>query len=44
MKAFSQEIQFPEEMASGYKVFIRGLNNEALISLIKVTKGEKVWW
>jgi len=44
MSAFSQQIQFPEEMAPGYKVFIRGLNNEALISLIDVAKGEKVWW
>jgi len=31
-------------MAPGYRVFVRGLNNEALLSLIEVEKGKKVWW
>jgi len=44
LSAFSHQIQFPPEIAPEYKIFIRNPNNDALLDLFKVYKGEKAWW
>jgi len=44
MAAFAKEIEFPPEIAPGYRVFIRNVNNVAAIDLIKSHRGELIWW
>jgi hypothetical protein len=44
LTAFAQQIQFPPEIAPGYRVFIRDHTSDALLDLLKVHKREMVWW
>jgi hypothetical protein len=44
MNAFAAEIRLPAEIAPGYRVFVRGENGEAMIDLLRVARGESVWW
>jgi hypothetical protein len=44
MAAFASEIQFPPEIAPGYRVFVRGTNSNAIIELLKSHRGESAWW
>jgi hypothetical protein len=44
MAAFARQIQFPPEIAPEYHVFIRDNTSDALLDLLKVHKGELVWW
>lgn len=42
--AFSRQIQLPEEIAPGYRVFIRGPYNEALTWMQSVHDRASPWW
>lgn len=44
MAAFGKEIEFPPEIAPGYHVFVRGVNNDAVIDLLRCHRGELIWW
>lgn len=42
--AFASQLQLPEEIAPGYRVFIRDHTRSAFLDLQKVRNGELVWW
>jgi len=42
--AFATEVQFPPEIAPGYRIFVRGNNSDTLIDLLKYQRNELVWW
>lgn len=44
MLAFARTIMLPEEIAPGYRVFIRDPANRAIIRLGSVAEGKIVWW
>ena len=44
MGAFAKQVQFPPEIAPGYRVFVRGTNSDAIIDLLKCQRDELVWW
>lgn len=44
MTAFGKELTFPSEVAPGYRVFVRGPHNEALIWMLEVEAGGSGWW
>ncbi|WP_437304842.1 hypothetical protein [Sorangium sp. So ce388] len=44
MLAFAREIVLPPEIAPGYRVFIRGPHNDALIWMQEVANGASPWW
>lgn len=44
MAVFSTQIRLPQEVAPEYHVFVRDPNNKAFIDLLKVQRGELVWW
>jgi hypothetical protein len=44
MGAFASLIPLPEELAPGYRVFVRGPNNDALIEVLEIHEGKSPWW
>lgn len=44
MSSLSNVIRFPEPLAPGYRVFSRTQHNDALLTALRVTKGELAWW
>jgi len=44
MSAFASLISLPEELAPGYRVFVRGPNNDSLIEVLKIQDGASPWW
>jgi hypothetical protein len=44
LDAFAKQVVFPEPMAPGFHVFIRGPHNAALASLLAVADGASPWW
>jgi|BarGraIncu00431A_1022009.scaffolds.fasta_scaffold18491_2 hypothetical protein len=44
MTAFANQVQFPPEIAPGYRVYVRGTNSDAIIDLLRSHRGESVWW
>lgn len=44
MSAFASLISLPEELAPGYRVFVRGPNNDALIQALEIQHGASPWW
>ena len=44
MFSLASAIPFPEEIAPGYRVFIRDPSNEAFLRLLNVATGNLVWW
>ena len=44
MTAFASQIEFPPEIAPGYRVFVRGVNSDVIGDLIRCHRGEMVWW
>jgi hypothetical protein len=44
MNAFASLIPLPEQLAPGYRVFVRGPNNEALIEVLEIHNGTSPWW
>lgn len=44
LNAFAATIQFPPEIAPGYRVFIRGPYGECLASVLRVRSGASPWW
>jgi hypothetical protein len=44
MAAFASLISLPEELVPGYRVFVRGSNNAALIEVLEVQNGKPPWW
>jgi hypothetical protein len=42
--SFASEVQFPPEIAAGYRVFIRDPAGEALLDLLKLENGDTVCW
>jgi hypothetical protein len=43
-RAFAQQIKLPDEIAPGYRVFIRGPHNQALAWMNAVRAGGSPWW
>ncbi len=43
MEAFAREIKFPDEIAPGYRIFIRDYTNEALLQLHEIHQGKSAW-
>lgn len=41
--ALATEVQFPPELAPGYRVFVRSYHNDALLRLIRVHEGGSPW-
>ncbi|MEQ1953649.1 hypothetical protein [Mesorhizobium sp. CN2-181] len=44
MGAFAEAIMLPDKIAPDYLIFIRDPASEALLELIKIANGEKIWW
>jgi hypothetical protein len=44
MHAFASQVRFPPAIAPGYRVFVRDEISHALLDLLKVHKGEMLWW
>jgi len=44
VSALAREVTFPPEIAPGYRIFVRGMHNEALIGLIGDGNTRPVWW
>jgi hypothetical protein len=44
MGAFAQVVTFPEEIAPGYRIFVRGPHNPALAEVLAVHHGGSPWW
>jgi hypothetical protein len=44
MAAFASQVRFPPEIAPGYSVFVRDEIGHALLDLMKVHKGELLYW
>jgi hypothetical protein len=42
--ALSRAIDFPPEIAPGYRVYIRGSSNPALLDVLRVHEGGSPWW
>lgn len=42
--ALASAISFPPEIAPGYRIFVRGYNNQALFDLVSVDRGGSPWW
>jgi hypothetical protein len=42
--AFASVIRFPPESAPGYRVFVRGPQNDALLEAMRVHAGATPWW
>lgn len=42
--AFGMELTLPPEIAPGYRIFVRGPHNEALIWMLDVEAGGSAWW
>jgi len=44
LSAFASVIQFPPDIAPGYRVFIRGPYAECFVSVLQVNSGASPWW
>jgi hypothetical protein len=44
MGVFAVVISLPPEIAPGYRIFVRGPHNEALVGLLAVHTGASPWW
>lgn len=44
LSAFASIIQFPRDIAPGYRVFIRGPYAESFVSVLQVSSGASPWW
>jgi hypothetical protein len=44
MFAFASEIQFPDELAPGYHVFVRCQTSKVVLDLLAAHRNELVWW
>lgn len=42
--AFAAVVQFPPDIAPGYRVFVRGPQNDALVEALRVRAGGTPWW
>jgi len=42
--ALGQVVEFPPEIAPGYRVYVRGSSNPALQDLLRVHEGDSPWW
>lgn len=42
--AFASVIQMSEELAPGYRVFVRNPSSSALVELLAIKEGESPWW
>ena len=44
VSAFASVIQFPPEIAPGYRVYVRGPQNDALLEVLRVHAGGAPGW
>ena len=44
MAVFASVITLPEEMCPGYRIFVRGPNNDALLEVVQIANGRSPWW
>lgn len=44
INAFASLIPLPPEIAPGYRVFVRGPNNSALLEVLEINNGGSPWW
>lgn len=44
MEAYAKVIKFPDEIAPGYRVYLRDHSSNAFLDLLKVHREEKIWW
>lgn len=42
--AFAEVIRFPPEIAPGYRIFVRGPQNDALAEVLRLQAGGAPWW
>lgn len=44
LDSFAAEVRFPEPMAPEHHIFVRGLHNQSLVGLLRLTQGGDPWW